>query len=118
LRRAELQRLGLLLGATIIIGIVAFSPLLQQTTARGSLGFVAIGPLLWAALRHPPVALAPGDAAWGEPRPREIARGTQSSRLCMRMLVHPLAVAADSPSRPLAGGSGICVWIQLPSTLN
>src|SRR5215831_586617 len=50
--RAELGRLGLLLGATIIIGIVAFSPLLQQTTARGSLGFVAIGPLLWAALRH------------------------------------------------------------------
>jgi len=50
--RAELGRLGLLLGATIIIGIVAFSPLLQQTTARGPLGFVAIGPLLWAALRH------------------------------------------------------------------
>src|SRR5215471_16995639 len=49
---AELQRLGLLLGATIIIGIVAFSPLLQQTTARSPLGFVAIGPLLWAALRH------------------------------------------------------------------
>src|SRR5262249_50766853 len=50
--RAELQRLGLLFGATIIIGIVAFSPLLQQTTARSPLGFVAIGPLLWAALRH------------------------------------------------------------------
>src|SRR5215510_269610 len=50
--RAELQRLALLLGATIIVGIVAFSPLLQQTTARGPLGFVAIGPLLWAALRH------------------------------------------------------------------
>ena len=50
--RAELQRLALLLGATIIVGLVAFSPLLQQTTARGPLGFVAIGPLLWAALRH------------------------------------------------------------------
>src|SRR5262245_17321240 len=50
--RAELQRLGLLFGATIIIGIVAFSPLLHQTTARSLLGFVAIGPLLWAALRH------------------------------------------------------------------
>jgi len=50
--RAELQRLALLLGATIVIGIVAFSPLLQQTTARSPLGFVAIGPLLWAALRH------------------------------------------------------------------
>jgi PAS domain S-box-containing protein len=50
--RAELQRLALLLGATTIIGLVAFSPLPQQTTARGPLGFVAIGPLLWAALRH------------------------------------------------------------------
>jgi integral membrane sensor domain MASE1 len=50
--RAELQRLALLLGATIIVGLVAFSPLLQQTAARGPLGFVAIGPLLWAALRH------------------------------------------------------------------
>jgi len=50
--RAELQRLALLLGVTIIVGLVAFSPLLQQTAARGPLGFVAIGPLLWAALRH------------------------------------------------------------------
>jgi PAS domain S-box-containing protein len=52
MRRAELQRLALLLGATIVIGVVAFSPLLKQITARGALGFVAIGPLLWAALRH------------------------------------------------------------------
>jgi PAS domain S-box-containing protein len=50
--RAELQRLALLLGATIIVGLVAFSPLLQQTTARGPLAFIAIAPLLWAALRH------------------------------------------------------------------
>jgi len=50
--RTELRRLGLLLAATIIVGLVAFSPLLQQTPARGPLGFVAIGPLLWAALRH------------------------------------------------------------------
>jgi PAS domain S-box-containing protein len=50
--RAELQRLALLLGATIVIGLVAFSPLLHQTTARSPLGFFAIGPLLWAALRH------------------------------------------------------------------
>lgn len=50
--RAEFQQLALLLGATSIIGLVAFSPLLQQITARGPLGFVAIGPLLWAALRH------------------------------------------------------------------
>jgi PAS domain S-box-containing protein len=50
--RADVQHLALLLGATIIIGLVAFSPVLQQSTARGALGFIAIGPLLWAALRH------------------------------------------------------------------
>jgi PAS domain S-box-containing protein len=50
--RAELQRLALLLGATITIGFVAFSPLLGKTAAHGPLGFVAIGPLLWAALRY------------------------------------------------------------------
>jgi PAS domain S-box-containing protein len=50
--RAELQRLAFLLGATIIVGLVAFSPLPQQITAHSALGFVAIGPLLWAALRH------------------------------------------------------------------
>ena len=50
--RDELPRVALLLAATIIIGLVAFSPLLRQITAHGALGFVAIGPLLWAALRH------------------------------------------------------------------
>jgi len=50
--RAELQRLAQLLGLTLVVGLVAFSPLLQQTAARGPLGFVAIGPLLWAALRY------------------------------------------------------------------
>jgi integral membrane sensor domain MASE1 len=34
--RVELQRLAALLGATIIVGIVAFSPLIQQTSVRGA----------------------------------------------------------------------------------
>jgi two-component sensor histidine kinase len=50
--RVELQRLAALLAATIIVGIVAFSPLIQQTSVRGSLAFLAVAPLLWSALRH------------------------------------------------------------------
>src|SRR5262245_14280321 len=50
--RSEVRRLGPGLGAPGIIGIAAFSALRQQATASGALGVVAIGPLLWAALRH------------------------------------------------------------------
>src|SRR5262249_35031965 len=52
LGRVELQRLAVLLAATIIVGLVAFSPLMQQTCARRPLAFLAVAPLLWSALRH------------------------------------------------------------------
>ena len=50
--RAELQRLALLLAATIIVGLIAFSPLIQQTSERRPLAFLAVVPLLWSALWH------------------------------------------------------------------
>jgi len=34
------------------VGLVAFSPLFEQTAIRGPLGFLAVLPLLWAALRR------------------------------------------------------------------
>jgi integral membrane sensor domain MASE1 len=43
MRRAELQPLALLLGATIVIGVVGFSPLLQRITACDPLGFLRLG---------------------------------------------------------------------------
>jgi PAS domain S-box-containing protein len=52
--RAELQRLASLLAATIAVGVLAFSPLLEQTPLRGPLAFLAIAPMLWAALRFGP----------------------------------------------------------------
>ena len=51
---AELQRLAALLGATVAVGVIAFSPLLEQTPLRGPLAFLAIAPMLWAALRFRP----------------------------------------------------------------
>jgi two-component sensor histidine kinase len=49
--RAEVGRLAALLAATVAVGVIAFSPLLEQTPLRGPLAFLAIAPMLWAALR-------------------------------------------------------------------
>ena len=35
-----------------VLGLIAFSPLIEQTPVRDPLGFLAILPLLWAALRR------------------------------------------------------------------
>ena len=41
-----------ILAATCLVGLLAFSPLIDQTPIRDPLGFLAIVPLLWAALRR------------------------------------------------------------------
>jgi two-component sensor histidine kinase len=68
------------------IGLIAFSPLFEQTAIRGALAFSVVLPLLWAALRCGPRATATaaliiaGFAVWGtnagggpfaQDRPRE-----------------------------------------------
>jgi signal transduction histidine kinase/integral membrane sensor domain MASE1 len=45
---------GAIVAATIAVGIIAFSPLIKQTDYRDPLGFLALVPLLWAALRRDP----------------------------------------------------------------
>ena len=52
LRAAELRATGLVLAGAIAVGIIAFSPLFEQTGHRDPLGFLAILPLMWAALRR------------------------------------------------------------------
>ena len=54
LSQGELSRTGLTYLAAIAIGVIAFSPLIPQTPIRDPLGFLAILPLLWAALRRGP----------------------------------------------------------------
>ena len=44
--------------AAVAVGVLAFSPLLQQTTAHDALAFLTVVPLLWASLR-----LGPRDTA-------------------------------------------------------
>jgi two-component sensor histidine kinase len=50
--RRELIQSCLIYAATIAIGLLAFSPLMEQTPTRSLLAFLAILPLMWAALRR------------------------------------------------------------------
>ena len=62
---------GTVLALAILIGVLAFSPLIEQTPSRDPLGFLAVLPLMWAALRcgqrdTATVALVlSGFAVWG-----------------------------------------------------
>lgn len=52
--RAELAASALAYAGALAVGIVAFSPLIEQTADRGALVFLAVLPLLWAALARGP----------------------------------------------------------------
>ena len=49
--RTKLLRSGGVIITALAVGIVAFSPLFEETAYRGALAFFAILPLTWAALR-------------------------------------------------------------------
>ncbi len=69
-RKEFLETVGVLATAAAV-GLIAFSPLIEQTPSRNPLGFLAILPMLWAALRRGPrdtatVALVlAGITIWG-----------------------------------------------------
>ena len=52
--RRDVLEVLLLLACTVGVGFVAFSPLLPRSDYTSPLGFLAILPLLWAALRRGP----------------------------------------------------------------
>ncbi|HZZ09241.1 MAG TPA: PAS domain S-box protein, partial [Paraburkholderia sp.] len=54
LTRNDIQQSAIVLAAAVAIGILAFSPLLPRTDYTSPLGFLAILPLVWAALRRGP----------------------------------------------------------------
>jgi signal transduction histidine kinase/CheY-like chemotaxis protein len=69
-RNEFLETIGVLATAAVV-GLIAYSPLIEQTPSRDPLGFLAILPMLWAALRRGPrdtatVALVlAGITIWG-----------------------------------------------------
>src|SRR6476659_5116435 len=54
LRPPQITGTGLTYLAAVAAGVIAFSPLLQQTTLHDAVIFVVILPLLWASLRQGP----------------------------------------------------------------
>src|SRR5262245_24363920 len=52
LEHRELIQSCLIYAATIAVGLIAFSPLLEQSPSRSSLAFLTMLPLMWAALRR------------------------------------------------------------------
>jgi len=54
LTRRELRESAAVFVAAVLVGIVAFTPLLDPWIDHGPLGFLAIVPLVWAALRRGP----------------------------------------------------------------
>ncbi|HET7910928.1 MAG TPA: MASE1 domain-containing protein, partial [Pseudolabrys sp.] len=50
----ELRDMAAVFGCTVLVGLITFSPLLPRSQYTSPLGFLAIVPLLWAALRRGP----------------------------------------------------------------
>ncbi len=50
----KLREIAAVLGCAVIVGLIAFSPLLPRSEYTSPLGFLAILPLVWAALRRGP----------------------------------------------------------------
>jgi signal transduction histidine kinase len=69
--RNEILEAGAVLALAILVGVLALSPLIEQTPGRDPLRFLSVLPLMWAALRCGPretatVALVlSGFAIWG-----------------------------------------------------
>jgi len=54
LRREALSGLAATVASAVVVGLLAFSPLVPRSEYTSPLGFLAILPLLWAALRRGP----------------------------------------------------------------
>ena len=52
LSRRDMLESALAFGATTAVGLIAFSPILDRSSIRDPLGFLAIMPLMWTAMRR------------------------------------------------------------------
>jgi signal transduction histidine kinase/ActR/RegA family two-component response regulator len=106
--RKDLLETGAVIAAAIAVGLLAFSPLIDQTPSRDPLGFLAVLPLMWAALRRgqrdtATVALVlSGFALWGAMAGEgPFARSTLNDSLLLLIMymistsVPTLALSAD-----------------------
>ena len=54
LGREELAKSAAVFVAACVVGLVAFGPIFEPTARKGPLGFLAVAPLIWAALHRGP----------------------------------------------------------------
>ena len=117
--RKKLVETGSVLALAILVGVLAFSPLIVQTPSRDPLGFLAVLPLMWAALRRgqrdtATVALVlSGFAVWGTMAGEGPFAGSTLNDAFLLLLMYmisasvpTLALSADAslhrrPERPL-----------------
>jgi len=104
----ELRESALLFAGTAAVGVVAFSPVIEQTADRGALAFLAILPLLWAALRRGPrdtatvAIILSVSAIWGT-----LLDGGPFARLTLNdsfLLLLAFMISASVPSLALSAG--------------
>ena len=101
--------------AAVAVGGIAFSPLIPQAPLRDPLGFLAVAPLLWAALRRGPrdtatvAAILAGFAVWGTlMQGGPFARGTLNDSFLLLLMfmistaIPSLALSADITARERA----------------
>jgi signal transduction histidine kinase/ActR/RegA family two-component response regulator len=112
LARHELRAMALAFGGAALVGLVALSPLVDQNGNRDPLGFLAIVPLMWTALRRGQrdtatvVFILSCFAVWGtEMQGGPFARATLNDSFLMLVMfmisisVPGLALSADSAAR-------------------
>jgi integral membrane sensor domain MASE1 len=110
-RNAAWETAGVYLSA-FVIGAIAFSPLMPQTALRDPLGFLAVAPLLWAALRLGPrdtatvAAILAAFAVWGTlMQAGPFARATQNESFLLLLMfmvsttIPSLALSSDLTAR-------------------
>jgi signal transduction histidine kinase len=110
--RNDFLEAGTVLALAILVGVLAFSPLIEQTPSRDPLGFLAVLPLMWAALRcgqrdTATVALVlSGFAIWGTMAGEgPFARSTLNDAFLLLLMymisasVPTLALSADASLR-------------------
>ena len=101
--RKEVLETGTVLALAILVGVLAFSPLIEQTPSRDPLGFLAVLPLMWAALRcgqrdTATVALVlSGFAVWGTIAGEgPFARSTLNDRPFLLLLMYMISTSVPT----------------------
>jgi PAS domain S-box-containing protein len=101
-RRSELARSALVFLAAIAVGLIAFSPLLEQTDERAPLAFLAILPLMWAALRRgqrdtaTAALILSGFAVWGALRNGGPFARTDLNELFLLVIAFIISISVPS----------------------